>query len=372
MFPRLFQTIGLLLLFAAEPSLALLICTPRSVSTRRSESCLADVICQPGETIGANGGCSFRGCSPDSSRALSNSNGMPVGWHCSGASSHYDNDLYATASVVCCKEVADPVPVSPAAGEFSQATASSTKQTQAAKTIAVISLLGAGQAATIGAVDCAEGANQLLDAKKDGGSLVSSCFSSLAAAKELEALAARGGETAKARVDEEILSGEGSAKTLAEFEKNFGMNGRDFVRKMVAAGPSRELLASFLESQVSEDKIPNAPEVKPALKMAAPVVVVKPAAPVAEASAGTGGRKRQRSVASSVSEMPDTIDDSYLVMGETLTPLQGDPLLEALKQKPQAAPEIETDFEELTLFDIVRRKHRQKTMMLTPLKLLSK
>lgn len=376
MIPRLFQTIGLLLLFAAEPALALVICTPRTVSTKRYDYCLADVMCQPGETIGGNGGCSFRGCSPHANRAINNANGMPVGWRCSGNSRYYEDDLYATASVTCCKEVEEAVPVAAPQGEAHQATPSSTRQTQAAKTTALISLLGAGQAATIGAVDCAEGANQLLNPKKDGGSLVSSCFSSLAAAKGLEALAARGGETEKAKVDEEILGGEGSEKTLAEFEKNFGMNGKDFVRKMVAAGPSRELLASFLEGKISDDKIPAVPagaaRAEAAPKVAAPEVKPAPVAatPVAEASAGGGGRKRSRSVASSVGEMPDTLGDSY--MGETLTPLQGDPLLEALKQKPQAAPEIETEFEELTLFDIVRRKYRQKTMMLAPRKLLSK
>lgn len=378
MIPRLFQTIGLLLFFAAEPALALVICTPRTVSTKRYDYCLADVMCQPGETIGGSGGCSFRGCSPYSTRAINNANGMPVGWRCSGNSKYYEDDLYATVSVTCCKEVADPAPETPPPGEFPQAMPSSTKQTRAAKTTAVISLLGAGQAATIGAVDCAEGANQLLDPKKDGGSLVGSCFSSLAAAKELEAMAARGGETDKARVDEDILGGEGTQKTLADFEKNFGMNGKDFVRKMVAAGPSRELLASFLESKITDDKIPSVPagaaRVEAAPKAAAAEVKPAPAvaAPAAEAPAGAGGRKRQRSVASSVGEMPDTLGDSYLIMGETLTPLQGDPLLEALKQKPQAAPEIETEFEELTLFDIVRRKYRQKTMMLAPRKLLTK
>lgn len=379
-----FSSFALALLLAA-PAAAMTICTPRTVTARDWWDCEAAVYCQSGETP-TGGGCAYKRCR-GYKEEFTYKYGKKTGWRCSGGSNYYDNDYTVTASVTCCKEVADPPPPPPPKANTNyqtgnqdksntQETQAATKQTQAVKSAAQVSMLGAGQAATIGAIDCADGANQMLQDEEAGSGVISSCFRSLSAARQLEELALKNGETGKAGVDEEVLSQDGHKKTLAEFEKNFGMDGKEFVRKMVSAGPDRAVLGAFLGAKIPEEKLPEASAGTKNAKAEAPAPApqgapadYKTPTEMAEEAARASvekGKKSGRRLSSAVADMPDTLSDSYLIMGETITPLN-DPMFEAARKDiTRPAPEERVEYDELTLFDIVHRKYRQKAMMLAP------
>lgn len=371
-----------LALLLADPAGAMTVCTPRTVKVRDYYDCEARVYCQYGETA-VSGSCGYYRCRGYDEGYLYGKQGRKVGWSCEGGSYHYNYDYTATATVTCCKEVADPPPPPKTNTEANtqthssnkQETQAATKQTLAAKSAAQVSMLGAGQAATIGAIDCAEGANQMLVNEEEGSALVGSCFSSLAAAKQLEALAQKNGEAGKAGVDDDVLGQDAHKQTFAQFEKNFGMNGKEFVKTMVSAGPSRSVLAGLLAGKISEDKLPAASEgtkAEPKAQASAPQGApagYRPPSEVAEEAARAAvekGKKGSRRLSSALADMPDTLNDSYLIMGETITPLN-DPMFEAAKSDiTRAAPDESVEYEELTIFDIVHRKYRQKALMLAP------
>src|SRR5262249_23496031 len=100
--------------------------------------------------------------------------------------------------------------------------------------------LGASQAATVGALFCAHGANQNLVNPEGAANDYASCTSYFTAAQAMR------GKGPPYIPDSATLRGGVARETLASFEKNFGITGDTFMSKLLSANGSRDAFAEMV------------------------------------------------------------------------------------------------------------------------------
>jgi|GEM_PF-2722232 len=124
-----------------------------------------------------------------------------------------------------------------------------------------VASLGAAQAATVGAIFCAEGANANLTSPEDAAALYANCQQNFDAANKLS------GKTTGFNPDQGILQGSAAKQSLEDFERNFGIAPSDYLSKVLGEGKGPSSLAAVLDGKISESKLNEALEA--ATKLAA-------------------------------------------------------------------------------------------------------
>lgn len=218
----------------------------------------------------------------------------------------------------------------------------------------------AKQVLTLGAVDCLDGANELLEDEAAGQEKLGACMRTMAEGKAVkdqsDEAARRAGRAGLggSMVDDKILESDRAKAVLEKFEKNFSASGEDLVRKMLGSGASLDELREALLKKFPEDKVAElmsgAENMKFAVdhkgKAKAELKTGKASTlreQIKEGLAQAGNVPAVRAPAAKSSK-PD-----FVATPDDLTPLK-DPLFSGLDQER----------EEISIFEVVRRKYRDK------------
>jgi hypothetical protein len=136
----------------------------------------------------------------------------------------------------------------------SVATTADGKQTSSLADAAEVAALGAGKAATIGAVFCAQGANAQLTNPADATVYYANCRQNFDAARGMS------GKAGGFNPDLGVLDGVAARESLQDFEKNFGVSKEDYLQRMLGAGGGPGGLSGMLEGKIPEAKLAEAME----------------------------------------------------------------------------------------------------------------
>jgi hypothetical protein len=215
--------------------------------------------------------------------------------------------------------------------------------------------LGADQAANVGAVMCAQGANANLTDPQEAAGFYASCRQNFEAAK---AMSGRDGGYNPAA---NIADGAAGREALADFEKNFGVSPKDYLSQMLGKGGGPASLSELLEGKLPGAKLKEAMD---AAEKISPTAVSQDPAKFAvdfgaakKTSAGfrenlkkklekPDERATTRAIASGNENHPrrgaDKIGDK-----EHLEPLRADPIFNTEEER------------ELTIFQVVHLKYEK-------------
>ncbi|MGZ3652222.1 MAG: hypothetical protein ACXWR1_08200 [Bdellovibrionota bacterium] len=128
------------------------------------------------------------------------------------------------------------------------------KQISSLASAGEVAAIGANQAATIGAVFCAQGANNTLTAPADAAALFASCQQNFDAANGMN------GKNGGFNPAPNILDGAAAKQSLEDFEKNFGVPPDYYLHKMLGEGRGTASLSGMLEGKIPEAKLAEALE----------------------------------------------------------------------------------------------------------------
>jgi hypothetical protein len=117
---------------------------------------------------------------------------------------------------------------------------------------AEVAALGAGKAATVGAVFCAQGANANLTQPADAAAFYANCQQNFEVAKGLS------GKPGGFSPDPGILNGDAAQHSLQDFEKNFGVSKEDYIKRMLGEGLGTGSLSGMLDGKMPEAKLAEA------------------------------------------------------------------------------------------------------------------
>lgn len=118
-----------------------------------------------------------------------------------------------------------------------------------------ISLTGMNQAANIGAVWCAHGANAHLNDKDLAEQSFGTCKDYMGAA---DALRSQRGRNETFTVDNDTISGEWASGILGDFEKNFGVAAGDFMSRLLGSGDRSGDLSDMTKGKIGEGELAEA------------------------------------------------------------------------------------------------------------------
>lgn len=224
---------------------------------------------------------------------------------------------------------------------------------------------GAGkQALTIGAVNCLDGANELLEDESAGQEKIADCLRKMQAGKGMkengDATAKRAGKAGLngGLIDEEQLSSERARAIFEKFGKNYKISGEELVRRMLESGANFDELKEALKTKFSEDKVAQLMASAENVKFE---IDLKRKSGAARKSSKPNYREQLRAALAKVDEAPNSWPVSTPKNRTTLrepspgpedlTPLQ-DPLFAG------------SDQQELSIFEVVSRKYRDKWDMM--------
>jgi len=231
-----------------------------------------------------------------------------------------------------------------------------------------VASLGANQAATIGAIFCAQGANTQLTDPGNSPALYANCQQNFGTAKVMAKNAS--GYTP----DNAILNGDAAKQSLADFEKNFGVPPEDYLHKMLGSGGGPAALFDVVGDKIPEAKLTEA--LDQASKLAPGDLTGDPNK--FAVNLGESGQQKTNSLA-----LRDTLKKKMGANdGADKTPRN--PASWTKPRTPAAdsgmdglAPLRDGFFatndttEELTIFDVVHRKYQALTPMMKPGKKLA-
>lgn len=252
-----------------------------------------------------------------------------------------------------------------------------------------VNRMAVGISAGTAVVTCAEGANVVRENEAKGGVLFDHCLRSLDSARYMQesgAEAARnsGTEAPEFSIDKDVVESERADAVLTDLESNYGVSREDVIEAFrLAQGDTGKLSQPGVIESLSKGKL-TTEQVRHALEAAGALTPEERERLLAEsrvaglgeehlyklASAkGSGSRTKtaRSSLMESLSRRPSSTaarkDEVFprrnfapaegpRFSGESLTPLE-DPLFTQAERK--------MEFEELTLFDVVSRKYREKS-----------
>lgn len=225
------------------------------------------------------------------------------------------------------------------------------------------SLLGnsAAQTVAFGAIDCLEGMNKTFSDQEAGGRQVAQCEGEVNAAKQMhekaDQAAQRGGTSlGPLEPDASMMASERAERALLSFEKNYGANGKEFVSSLVGSSSTRDALEAALKAKWDAEKTAALLDATSPAMNDVPVDLTGTGAPRPKAALKEKLSKAlaaQNLTHATPSRVPSgkavRIDNPDQNL-QSLTPLEGT---------------FAADSEQ-TLFDVIRRKYREKWGMLVP------
>lgn len=221
-----------------------------------------------------------------------------------------------------------------------------------------ITSLGANQLATIGAIFCAQGANEAAEQNPNAPASVATCQSQFAAAQAMQALQIKMGKNGAYTPDAATMNQEGTKSTLGGFEKNYGVAPDEFMKRMLGGGnPSgafQDMLGSKLTNPQLEKLLADAAEIHP------------DASKIAVDLSGKSSGAAKRDPAALRSKLKEKMSETSKVQSATTTggpaPANGKikpPAAELEDLTPQEGLFAEEKNEELTIFGVVHLKYEQ-------------
>lgn len=214
--------------------------------------------------------------------------------------------------------------------------------------------LGADQAASAGAVFCAEAAVEI-DARPElAASDSAGCQKSFATANEMQAMAEKLGKKGGLEADPLVVDKEEANDIFRRFEEKFGIGKADYLSRLLGGKGDPKVLEELTGGKVSAEKLG-------ALAAAAPAEDSQNTWITGPATKPKGNLrdslKKQLAQAAkakppSARATPETMSLARNVASEALTPLENQFALPATQ--------------ELTLFEVVHRKYTEKAPMLLP------
>ncbi|MGZ3694618.1 MAG: hypothetical protein ACXWQO_10585 [Bdellovibrionota bacterium] len=227
-----------------------------------------------------------------------------------------------------------------------------TPANQAATIVAATQVndLAANQAATAGAVFCAQGANTHLTNPGDASALFASCQQQFDAAHAL-----KHGEFNPVH---STLDDPASQQALEDFEKNFGVSADEYLSKMLGTNGGASSLADMVKGKISESMLADAMEA--AKKAGEEGLMSDPG----KSSQVSGGKKGSVTLRDSISRK---LNDSQPVLvrkpGSVFFPAKKD-IVEPREKFVNLKPSNELNFAtkedenpELTIFDVIHSKY---------------
>lgn len=262
-------------------------------------------------------------------------------------------------------------------------------QIQAQEAAREVNSTAIGISAGTAVVTCAEGANTVRENEAKGGVLFDHCLRSLESAKYMqesgiEAAKNAGAEAPEFTIDTDVLESDRANAIFADLESKYGVNREDILEAFrLAEGDASRLSRPGVVEALSNGNL-STEQVRKALQAADALSPEERAKLLAEsrvaglseefvyklASGRSSGHAKsaraslmeslsRRSSASPASGRNDGLprrspaaQEISRFPGESLTPLE-DPLFTQAQRK--------IEYEELTLFDVVSRKYREKT-----------
>jgi hypothetical protein len=114
---------------------------------------------------------------------------------------------------------------------------------------------GADHNATLGALYCAEGANQALQDPEQGGTSLQNCQEQFKSASEMQNMQKKLGSSGALTPDKDVLAKPGSQSTLSEFEANFGISGEEYMKRMLNSSGSKAELSAMVNSKLQSERL---------------------------------------------------------------------------------------------------------------------
>lgn len=213
---------------------------------------------------------------------------------------------------------------------------------------------------TNGMTDCLDAANTLVGPSAGGETAdqkLERCQRELAdGGRMVKDAAKRKGGLSGGLADEDLLKEERSQAIFARFEKLFGQPGEELVRRMLASGADLGELRDALGAKLGDEKANEWLKDADDLKFVVDVTRKRGGAPAKKPGLRADLKKaleNSREDYSQVAAAKDPQKDARKVITpEDLTPLREDPLF--------------SGEQELSLFEVVSRKYREKWGMLVP------
>lgn len=221
--------------------------------------------------------------------------------------------------------------------------------------------LGANQAATAGAVYCAEAANFTLEGREAAAESARACQDKFAAAEALAALNRRAGQGGEFSVDKDAAGHEGADAVLGAFEKNFGIGREEYLSRMLKARGGLSEFRNLLGSALPDGKLDATLAAAEGLERKADEKNYE----VSFGSAKKKGPVRDQLKAALAQAALAKAKQQKAAEARAPANAKGEPMmdLEALSAK-DAFQLAEPATLELTIFDVVKRKYRELAVRL--------
>jgi hypothetical protein len=168
----------------------------------------------------------------------------------------------ATAATSASKDAATAAAGAAAvANMVSTNTSSSMSQGTSLALAGAIDQLGASQAAGLGALECAQGANVALENPVSGGALIQSCQAALNAATQMKQMELANNQNQKIDTNSpltasnSVVDSSEAEEVFTNLETNYGVSKSDFVTKVLSSGGETGALADILGDKMPKEKL---------------------------------------------------------------------------------------------------------------------